>query len=494
MLRKSVLGLTRACSPLSFAVGLAMCAPTWWTANASAATDSESPSRLPNVLFIVSDDMNTDLGCYGHELVRSPQIDRLAGRGVRFEHAYTQFPMCNPSRSSFLTGLYPQQTGVMTNRTPLRDVMPPVPTLPEWFAMHGCTTARVGKVFHRRFGRLGSDGDDDPNTWHTAIDVEGIDKAMESQIHSIAGRGNTSVLNWLAIESEDEQHTDGMATTEAIKLLERLEAEGDPFFLAVGIFRPHRPFVAPQHYFDLYPREAIDPIMMRPGHRDGMPEVALNDRPGNLTLDLDTRRRIIQAYYASISLVDAQVGRLLDALDRLGLARDTIIVFVSDHGFLLGEHGLWHKAHLFEGSTRVPLIIADPRQSTARRVAGGVAELVDLYPTLVDLCALPDPGHLVGRSLRPLLEDPSRRGREAAYTTLNRGDSVRTERYRYSEWGGGAQGALLYDYANDPDEEHDLASDPRHDELLETMRSLLVAARKRATQPVAAGDETNRTP
>ena len=453
----------------------------------TARTSEQRDDAPLNVLFIAVDDLNNDLGCYGHPLVESPHIDRLAARGVRFDRAYCQYPVCAPSRSSFLTGLYPDQTGVLRNQDQFRDHVPDVKTLPQWFREHGYFAARVGKLFHYGVpGQIGTDGEDDPVSWDEVVNPRGIDKDVEDEIHTLQPGRFGGTLSWLRVESEDEEHTDGVGATEAIRLLETRhpDSTGQPFFLAVGFYRPHTPFVAPSHYFDLYPTEQISLAPDPTEDRKDVPLAALADRPHQLELSPERQREIIQAYYASISLMDAQVGRLLDALDRLGLTENTLVVFVSDHGYHLGRHGLWQKGDLFEGSARVPLIIAEPRTSQPGAATDALVELVDLYPTLVDRAGLPMPPHLQGKSLTPILDAPDHPGRDAALTEAwSRagwvhddlggvpilGYSIRTPRYRYTEWASGRHGIELYDYQTDSLEQTNLAGTS---ELAETEAAL----------------------
>jgi iduronate 2-sulfatase len=446
----------------------------------------------PNVLFIVSDDLNTDLSCYGHGLVQSPNIDRIADRGVRFQRAYCQYPVCNPSRSSFMTGLYPDQTGVLSNGGDFRKKHPDLVTLPQMFQKAGYHVARVGKIYH--YGvptQIGTPGEDDAASWHETVNPKGIDKEVEDQIHSLVPGSFGGTLSWLKVPSTDAQHTDGVGATEAIRLLEKNHPSktGKPFFLAMGFYRPHTPYVAPPHYFDLYPQDKIVPVMEKPGDRDDIPPAALNDRKFQRELTVERRKEIIQAYYASVTLMDAQVGRLLDELDRLKLRDDTIIVFLSDHGYHLGAHGLWQKSDLFEGSTHVPLIIADPRKKTAGRSAQSPAELVDLYPTLAELCGLKAPGHVQGISLAAALSNPDKATRRHALSvTVSRayqtnkelprkeqimGYTLRTDRHRYTEWNAGDFGAELYDYQTDPEEFTNLALSAEHERLVKQMRDAL---------------------
>jgi arylsulfatase A-like enzyme len=463
-----------------------------------AVAGAEADRPKLNVLFIASDDLNTDLGCYGHQLVRSPHVDRLAQRGLRFERAYCQYPVCNPSRSSFLTGFYPDQTGVLSNGGNFRRKQSDVVTLPQRFGQAGYFVARVGKLFHYGVpNQIGTSGEDDAASWKHVVNPRGIDREVHDQIHSLQPGQFGGTLSWLKIDSQDTEHTDGRGATAAIELLEQHHPRqtGKPFFLAVGFYRPHTPYVAPSHYFELYPHDTIEPVQERPGDRGDIPVAALADRPKQRELSRPQRQEIIQAYYASISLMDAQVGRLLDALDRLELSDSTIVVFVSDHGYHLGHHGLWQKGDLFEGSARVPLIIAPPKYAQAGKATGAITELVDLYPTLTELCGLSKPAHLKGTSLAPVLEDPSHAGKPAALTEAwSRaggqhpelrgkqvlGYSIRTPRYRYTQWGNGEYGEELYDYQNDPQEYTNLARDARHVETLSRMQQLLAEARRRA--------------
>ena len=444
----------------------------------------------PNVLFIATDDMNCDLGSYGHPLVKSPNIDRLAARGVRFEHTYSQNPVCNPSRTSFMTGLYPEQTNINTNAGHFREFIPEVVTMAQHFRNNGYYVARIGKIYH--YGvpdNIGENGNDDAPSWEEVRNPIGVDKVVEPNLNIIVpGESPGGTLSWLKVPSKDEEHTDGIGASYAIEMLDKNHPDktGRPFFLAMGFYRPHTPYVAPEHYFDWYPKESIDPVMLHPNDRDDIPKAALPDRPNQLDLTVDERKEIIQAYYASISLVDAQVGRLLDALDDLKLADNTVVVFVSDHGYHLGAHGLWQKSDLFEGSARVPLIIASPFEDAARgETTKSLTELVDLYPTLSELCGIKAPSHVAGRSVVPVLQNPGQSIRDEAYSvtdcrTVRRWDnskflgrSIRTDRYRYTEWDEGSFGVELYDYERDPEEFTNLAYNPEHADLMASLRRRL---------------------
>lgn len=456
------------------------------------AQTAQSPQRRPNVLFISADDLNVDLGSYGDPLVKTPHIDRLADRGVQFDRAYCQFPLCNPSRVSMLTGLRPDTVGVHDLDINFRSTVPKSVTLPQLFKRSGYFTARVGKIFHYGVPRqIGSGGMDDPDSWDLAINPRGRDKDEEDKLHVLT-RGTGSTLGfamaWLDMDGTDEEQTDGKGVTEAIRLLEEMATRKKPFFLGMGFFRPHTPFVAPKKWFELYP---VDQIKLPPTlHVEpaGAPDLARMIRPPNYGLSDADLRDCVRGYWASVSFLDAQVGRLLDALDRLGLAENTIVVFFSDHGFLLGEHGQWQKQMLFEESNRVPLIVAGPGIKGRGRSPRTV-ELLDVYPTLVELCGLrPPPQKLEGASLLPLLAEPAAPWKRPAHSQVTRkhgrgkdarqvmGYSVRTERWRYTEWDGGALGTELYDHDSDAGESRNLAGEPDHKDVVARLRTLLPQA------------------
>lgn len=446
----------------------------------SPVTAADAPARL-NVLFIVSDDLNNDLGCYGHPLVKSPHLDALAKRGVRFDLAYCQFPLCNPSRASFLTGLRPDETGVHENATHFRKKNPDHISLGQLFRNQGYAVARVGKLYHFGVpGGIGTDGLDDAPSWDKVINPRGHDKDVENRIFTLTKGQFGGTLSWLATDEPDEKHTDGIGATEAIKLLE--ENKEKPFFLAVGFYRPHTPFVAPRKYFDLYPTDKITPAQVTEAELKDLPPAALASRKKEQEkLDDKLRRECIQSYYASITHMDAQVGRVVDALDRLKLSDKTIIVFISDHGYHLGEHGLWQKQSIWEQSARVPMIVVAPSAKANGQASSRPVELIDLYPTLAELCGLPAPKNLAGKSLKPLLDDPKAAHKPGAITQVRRGAgkntftgyALRTERYRYIEWDDGKAGRQLYDHTNDPKELNNLASDPAQAPLLAQLKKTL---------------------
>ena len=453
------------------------------TLNASV----DAADQKLNVLLIMADDLNVSLGCYGHPQVKSPNIDKLATRGVRFEKAYCQFPLCNPSRASLLTGLRPDTTGVLENATFFRKNKPDAVTLPQLFKNNGYFVARVGKLYH--YGvptQIGTNGLDDPASWNTVVNPKGRDVDDEDSIFTIGAKGQFGgTLSWLAADGEDADQTDGKGADAAIALLNAHKDQ--PFFLGVGFYRPHTPYVAPKKYFAMYPTDQV-PLVTEPG-REGVPAAALTSKP-NYDISEKLQREALQAYEASVTFMDAQVGRVLDELDRLKLSEKTVVVFASDHGYHLGEHGLWQKMSLFEEAAHVPLIIANPSAKANGQASPELAELVDIYPTLADLCGLKPPATLEGQSLRPQLEDPKAPGKKFATTQVLRGPanpaatkkqaaprfagrSVRTTRYRYTEWDEGKRGVQLYDHASDPKELHNLAEDRMHQGTVAQMKQYL---------------------
>ncbi|UCD28453.1 MAG: sulfatase, partial [Planctomycetota bacterium] len=406
------------------------------------SSKTKGTQRKPNVLLIVVDDLNNSLGCYGHPVVKSPNIDRLAARGVRFDRAYCQYPVCNPSRTSFLTGLRPDSTGILSNTVPFRSKLPDVVTLPQLFRKHRYFTAGVGKVFHSARNM------DDPKAWNVTSDPKGTLLGKKGQGRNLTG-GRIKWCRWLAARGDDLDQPDGQIAAEAVRLLE--QPRQDPFFLAVGFHKPHDTFIAPKCYFDLYPIEHLKPPEDPTNRSAELPQAF----GGSWKAEFDRftnqeRREFMRAYYAGISFMDAQVGKLIAALDRLELWHDTTVVFLSDHGYHLGERGWWNKNTLFELSARSPLIVVTSRMNRKAGNCSRIVEFVDIYPTLADLCGLPAPVNLEGTSFRPLLNETVLPWKKAAFTQVQRGKiagcSVRTERWRYTEWDRGKQGVELYDH------------------------------------------------
>lgn len=427
-----------------------------------------SPDDRKNVLFIICDDLNCDLGTYDHPLVKTPHIDALADRGVQFDNAHCQFALCGPSRASFMTSLYPDQTLIWNNSIFLRQTLPNVISMSQHFREHQYFATRIGKIYHYGVPRnIGTGGHDDPYSWDHTINPIGRDKFDEAKVFTLTPGRYGGTMSWLAADGTDREQTDGMIVDEAIERLEWHADEPYDFFLAVGLFRPHTPYVAPKKYFDVYPLDSITLPDVPDDYLKSIPPAARNTvklKKEKTKLTPALAKEAIQAYYASITFVDAQIGRLLDALERLDLAEETIVLFTSDHGYHMGEHGQFQKTTLFENATRVPLIISSPDQTLRGHRTKAPVEMTDFYPTLSELAGLEIPSHVQGVSLVPALNDTEARPREDALTQLTvraRGYSLRTERYRVTEWEEKEGTSVeLYDHANDPDEMKNLAGDP----------------------------------
>lgn len=444
----------------------------------SASASAPQADAPKNVLFIICDDLNCDLGSYGHPQVKSPHIDQLATRGVRFEHAYCQFPLCGPSRASFMTGMYPDQTKVLRNAVYIRDRIPNVKTMSQMFRDAGYVATRIGKIYHYNVPKgIGTPGHDDPASWDDTFNPYGRDKIEEPKIFSLRPGSFGGTLSWLAADGTDDEQTDGIAALEAIKRLKRHAKDKTPFFLAVGLYRPHTPYVAPKKYFNLYPVEEIDVPEVPQGYLETLPAPAVNSitrKKEQVNLEDDLARQAIQAYYASITFADAQIGRILNALKETGLDENTVVVFTSDHGYHMGEHGHYQKSTLFENADRVPLIISAPGIAEAGKSTTTPAEMIDFYPTLAELCGLTPPSTLSGVSLVPVLNDVNAKPRTDALTKYAEGFSLRTEQYRITEWGSaGSRGTELYDHSQDPAELNNLADDPQYAEVLSELSSRL---------------------
>ena len=470
LLRSSALALATA------ATLVGQSGPVLARAGATPKPVKTAPAqRRMNVLLIVSDDLSARIGSYGAPVL-TPNIDRLARDGVRFDRAYVQFPWCAPSRASFLTGLRPDTTGVKDLQTHVRTVLPNVVTLPQHFKQNGYFSGRVGKIFHQGVpSDIGRSGPDDPVSWTEVSNPRGRDKDAELEgrlVNLTPGIGLGSAAAHLADEGSDEEQTDGKVASETIRML---QANKDrPFFIAAGFYRPHVPEVAPKKYFELYPLSGIKIATETPQSLAKVLPASRAWLPDHLGMTPHEQRQAIQAYYAGTSFMDAQVGRLLHAVRRLGLEKNTIIVFMSDHGYLLGEHGQWGKNVLWEEANRAPFIIRVPGAAGNGRPSRRIVEFLDLYPTLVEAAGLPANRSTQGVSLMRLLRNPeSSRWSRPAFSQIRGGRSVRTDRWRYTEWEGGRLGRELYDHRLDPGEHNNLAGDPKHAAVVARLRVLL---------------------
>jgi arylsulfatase A-like enzyme len=420
-----------------------------------------------NVLLIAVDDLRPELGCYGNKLIDTPNFDRLASWGVRFERANCQYPLCNPSRTSMLTGRHPNTTGVYDNRTYFRDAHPEFVSLPQHFKANGYHTARTGKIFHG--------GIDDTENWMTGGEPRVNQKTRPGQNPMLSDR-------IVKLEGEGESHGDYKSATRAIALLDELKEK--PFFLAVGFSKPHSPPTAPAKLFELYDAAQMPlppDFAALPASPPGFPEASVPKRSSDLFIGReatpDAAKEMIEAYYASTTFVDRQVGRVLDQLEKLGLRDKTVILMFGDHGYHLGEKGKWSKHNsLFEVGARVPMMVCLPG-GAAGKSSPRTVQMLDIYPTLCEACGIPLPPGLEGHSLVALARDPQAEWNHPAYTVTKGGQvfgqSVRTERWRYTEYSGEGGGAMLFDHTADPHEMKNLANDPAHAKVVAEMKELL---------------------
>jgi iduronate 2-sulfatase len=408
-------------------------------------------SSPPNVLLVLADDLSFRIGLYG-EGPRTPNLERLARRGRRFDRAYCQYPLCSPSRTSLLTGWRPEKTQVWGNLRPPRELVAGATPLQEHFEAQGYFTARVGKVYHSRF--------EDEFRWSKVIDT--YDEVPEEG----------PIAAWGPSGRRDEDEPDGRAARRTVELLETRHDK--PFFVAVGFLKPHDPWVVPEKYLGMYPQDAAR-LPAVPAD-----EQVLGARRGAaMEIPADQERAALAAYSASIAFMDAQLGLILDALDRRKLWDTTVVVFLGDNGFHAGEHGLWGKMTLFEESARVPLVIAAPGLQRPGEPTTRLTELVDVYPTLLELCGLARVEGLSGGSLVPLLRSPDAPGKTAAFTMRKVGasrrglvaQSVRTDRYRYTEWP--EENPELYDHQEDPGEHRNLALEASQAATIRDLKAVL---------------------
>jgi len=471
-----------------------------------AFTSSLAAQTRPNVLFIMADDLRPELGCYGVKHVVTPNLDRLAAQGVRFERAYCQEAICMSSRFSMLSGCRPDTRGIWTNRD-VRKQLADLPLLPEHFKNNGYRSIGMGKIAHG--------GWETPSCWSEPyflpanIAYEYRTRAGRTLVKKLqdeaaaAGRPDPflrvreEIRRGLPVESldaEDNELGDGQLADKAIAVLSQVKDR--PFFMGLGFLRPHLPFVAPKKYFDLYDPAKL-PLAPADTLPTGMPALAVNhsgelrtqyrEVPAKGPIPEPLARHLLHGYLACASYVDAQIGRVLDELDRLDLGKNTIVVFTSDHGFHLGDLGQWCKATNFEVAARVPLIIRAPGMKAQGAQSRALVELVGLYPTLCDLAQLPKPAHLEGASFAPLLDEPEKPLLDAALSQFPRngamGRSLRTDRHRYTEWADQKSSKIvareLYDHENDPHETVNLAGKPEMQSLMESLSRRLKEARGR---------------
>ena len=456
-----------------------------------------------NVLFIMADDLGILLGCYGHPEMHTPNIDKIADQGVVFDRAYCQYPLCGPSRASLLTGLRPDTTGIMDNWPSPEDRLPGI-TIPQHFKEQGYHTRSVGKIAH---------------SWYAWTDRVSWSKPIWKLSFEDEYFG-AKPKDWKVLDAADDELRDGKAAREAVKVMNEIKEL--PFFLAVGFDRPHTPFHAPRKYFDLYSPEDFT-LPTHSSLPENAPLFSISSEPSRYSDEITLQ--FLHAYAACISYIDAQVGLLLEQLEKLELAEKTIIVLMGDHGYHIGEHARWEKDTLFEVGVRSPLIVSVPGQSHVGVTTDALVELVDIFPTLCDACELPIPSELEGQSFVPVIEEPTRQWKSAAFSQLRRtnaetwykryslsslteieiaendsvdGYSMRTERYRYTEWRAYSEhgekladvGVELYDYQTDPDETVNIANLPENAELVAQLSKQLQLGWQHALPGMQEGGTT----
>jgi len=430
-----------------------------------------------NVLFIISDDLtSTALSCYGNDVCQTPNIDALASRGTRFTRAYCQGTYCGPSRASFMSGYYPHATGVLGYTSP-RPEIGNRETWAEAFRNNGYYTARVSKIFHMGVpGGIeeGGDGADDPQSWTERFNspgpewkAAGVGETLEGNpdgTRPVVG-GNTFVV--VEAEGDDSVHSDGKTAAKACELLR--EHADTPFFLAVGFVRPHVPFVSPESYYEPFrPFSSMTLPPKIPGDWDDVPKAGINYKTSvNMQMDERKQKKAIAGYYASVRYMDAQVGKVLAALDDSGQADNTIVIFTSDHGYHLGEHDFWAKVSLRDESSQVPLIVSVPGKAPA--VCHSFVELLDLFPTTLNLCGMPIPERLQGKDLSPVLDNPAHAVRTTAFSVApsRKGFLLRDDRWAFIQYGEDASGGIeLFDMQADPKQYTNLASTTEHADVV----------------------------
>jgi arylsulfatase A-like enzyme len=418
----------------------------------------------PNVLFIAVDDLRPELGCYGHSQIHSPNIDKLAETGLMFTRSYCNIPVCGASRASILSGIRPNRHRFLNYDTWLDKEVPGTVSLPMHFKNNGYTTVSLGKVFHHITDGRGSWSE---TSWFPEGDWQGWQAYVLPESHAqTEPRPNGNGINGPSFESPDAPdhiYPDGMIAEEAIRQLNHLEKKQEPFFLALGFLKPHLPFNAPQKYWDMYDFSNIElpDYMQKP--KDA-PDVCMHnfgelrnytDVPDQGPMEEEFMRKLIHGYYACVSYTDAQIGKVLDELDRLGLAENTIVILWGDHGWHLGEHGLWCKHCNFEKVLHTPVVVSAPGKKQNSKT-GALIEYVDIYPSLCELAGLEKPFHLQGKSFVPLLDNPGLPWKDEVYCRWIRGETIVTQTHIYTEWfdddSGEATDRMLYDLTTDAGE------------------------------------------
>jgi uncharacterized sulfatase len=423
-----------------------------------------------NVLFIVIDDLTTTLGCFNHPVVQTPNIDQLASEGILFEHAYCNYAVCNPSRSSFLSGMYPESINILDNRKGLQTELGDRVTMPYLFKKNGYHTMSLGKIFH-----TGEEEHNDFKAWDEIYGYSATETGRQGEKRNMSG-GELKWCWWQAAEGDDEDQPDGRIAAKAVEFINADHEQ--PFFLAVGFHKPHDPFIAPKKYFDMYPLEDCDPHVLPEGWQPPYPHTLPGQTEIFNRFTEQDKREFLRSYYACSSFMDAQVGKLMKALKTSGQLDNTLIVFFGDHGYHLGEHNWWNKVTIYEKGTNAPFIIAGPPVTEKGVRSRAMFEFVDIYPTLAEIAGLEEvPTHLEGKSFAEVIADPSLPFRSEVRAVVNRGQmlgrTVKNTAWRYTEWDNGNKGRELYDQVADPLEYNNLAEDPEYADEVAVMRELL---------------------
>ncbi len=434
-----------------------------------------------NVLLVMSDDLtSTALPPYGNQICEAPNIARLATEGITYNKAYCQFPTCAPSRASLMSGLYPDKIQIKRNYDEVsvfRDSVGDIATFSQHFKNNGYHAARISKIYHMRVPNhiiFGEDGPDDPASWTETFNAQGPEwqalgnatlLSKNSNLNKEALSGFGGAMYKVEATGDDLEHSDGRAAAKAVEFLN--QSHDDPFFLAVGFVRPHVPLVAPASDFGPYDAEKIVLPNKIPGDRDDIFATGIISTE-KLGLSVPDQKKTIEAYYACISYMDRQLGKVLSALDETGLREKTIVIFTSDHGWHLGEHDFWEKQSLHEESAKIPLIISVPGEDPA--VCESFVELIDLYPTISELCGLPIPSHVQGESFAATIENPSAKARDFAFSITAEGSLIRTGKWAYMKF---QEGAELYDMKNDPQQVHNLSKKIEYKSVVTKMENLL---------------------
>ncbi len=444
---------------------------------------AQASERRFNVLFVISDDLTANaLSCYGNTVCKTPHIDALAAGGVKFTKAYCQATFCGPSRASFLSGYYPHATGVIGYISP-RKAIGKRATWPQYFKNNGYHTTRISKIYHMGVPRgieRGSNGADDPISWSQRFNSQGPEWKAPGQGQTLENNpngkkpvmgGNTFV--YVKADKGDLFHSDGKTAAKASQLLHEYKKSGKPFFLAVGFVRPHVPFVAPKKYYKNFKFNAMVLPKKIKGDWADIPRAGINYKTSkNMQMDLLKQKKAVASYYASVTYIDAMLGKIMHTLKETGLDKNTIVIFTSDHGYHLGEHDFWAKVSLHEESTQVPLIIKVPGKRPA--ICHSLVELIDLYPTLAKLCALKKQPRLQGKDISPLLDNPLLEVRQRIFCINGKGFLLRTKKWAYIAYGrDGSAAKELFDMEKDPHQYTNLAKKNKYQKLVAAFQKKL---------------------